>query len=205
LALVVAAGCTAREVGDGDGGGGDTGSTSAATNTEGASLSGVPTSGDDAPATTAVDGSGGGESGPPPPTTCADGSDFAATAELIDSGLGPTGAAVTVLNCTDVEALVQQDCCFGAAYQLERRDADSPRWAPTDPAVACDCKGPVDPLVVEPMGQISFETNPSGLDAEPVCAVGSVEYRYILEIARSDCADCWQSVTTTAFDWYCEG
>jgi hypothetical protein len=63
----------------------------------------------------------------------------------------------------------------------------------------------VDPLVVEPMGQISFETNPSGLDAEPVCAVGSVEYRYILEIARSDCADCWQSVTTTAFDWYCEG
>ena len=197
--LLLALGCTAREVSDG-GGAGDDAETTDATETTGAgggSQSGAAEGGADS-------GDGGGTAAPPP-STCADGSDFAATAELIDTGLGPGGASVTIENCTEVDGLLFQDCCFGAGFHLQRRDDPAEAWRDTSPNVACDCAGPVEPTVIAPGTTLQFETNPSGLDSEPICAVGSLEYRYILRAARSDCDDCWQDVPTTAFGWYCEG
>lgn len=206
VTLAFALGCSARDVSNDDGAA-DDGATTQSTeesSSGGASQSGTAEAGG---VSDGGDVSGGdeGETAAPPPSTCADGSDFAATAELIDTGLGPGGADVTLENCTEIEALLFQDCCFGAAFRLQRRDDPGDPWRDTSPDVACDCEGPVEPTVIAPQATFAFMASPSGLDSESICGVGTLEYRFILRAARSDCEDCWQDVPTTAFGWYCEG
>ncbi len=58
------------------------------------------------------------------PAMCDGGGTYQAIAEVIDEGLGPTGAPVTLHNCTDALAYVRQDCCYGAAFMLEARNTE---------------------------------------------------------------------------------
>ncbi len=201
VAFALGLGCTARDLSGGDDdGAADDGATSESETSaaEAGSQSG------------AVDGGDGGADagGTPPapsPSTCAGGSDFVATADLIDTGSGPAGADVTIQNCTAADAWLFQDCCFGAAFDLQRRDEPAEPWRDAIPDVDCNCEGPGDPIVIGAGETYAFEASPSGLDSEPICAVGDLEYRFVLRATRAECEDCWQEVPTTAFAWYCEG
>lgn len=133
--------------------------------------------------------------------------EYIATAEVLDEGLGPISAPVTILNCLDGPAYVRQDCCYGAAFQLERKDTADGAWRTSSPAVACDCEGFVEPLVIPPSSSIVVDTNPAQYDAEPICEDPYVAiYRWTFVVGpEPDCDDCWQSVPTNEFSWYCEG
>jgi hypothetical protein len=141
------------------------------------------------------------------PAMCESEADYTATAEVLDEGLGPTGAPVTIVNCASTIAYVRQDCCYGAAFQLERKDTADGPWRTSMPALACDCEGFVEPLVIEAGGSIVVETNPAAYDAEPICQDPySAIYRWTFSVGpEPDCTDCWQAVPTNEFSWYCEG
>ena len=132
---------------------------------------------------------------------------YAATAEVLDEGLGPVGAPVTLANCLDATAYVYQDCCYGAAFQLERKDAADAPWRTSLPSFACDCAGPIEPLVIPPHSEIVVDTNPAQFDIEPICQEPySAIYRWTFLVGdEPDCPDCWQDVPTNEFGWYCEG
>ena len=132
---------------------------------------------------------------------------YLATAEVLDEGLGPTGAPVTIDNCTNEVAYVQQDCCHGAAFMLERKDTVEDPWRMSQPSIDCDCEGPVEPLAIEPLSRIVIETQPAAFDAEPLCVEPySAIYRWTFLVAdQPECRDCWQEVPTNEMGWYCEG
>jgi len=145
------------------------------------------------------------------PVDCDGAPDYTATAEVLDEGLGPTGAPVTLTNCSDATAYVYQDCCYGATSQLERKDASDEPWRTSSPSFDCDCSGPLDPLVIEPSASIVVDTNPAMYDSEPICEDPYVAiYRWTFLVGADpdpapDCTDCWESVVTNEFSWYCEG
>lgn len=141
------------------------------------------------------------------PVECDGAPDYTATAEVLDEGLGPTGAPVTIANCSGATAYVYQDCCYGATNRLERKDAVDDPWHTSEPSFECDCSGPIDPLVIEPGTSIVVETNPAEYDSEPICEDPYVAiYRWTFLVGpEPDCAECWQTVPTNEFSWYCEG
>lgn len=181
MTLALALGCTSKGGDEGDGG-----SSGTSTETAGAS---------ETAATTAE------------PATCEGDADYTATAEVLDEGLGPTGAPVTITNCTDATAYVYQDCCYGPLSQLERKDTSDGPWRTSAPSLQCDCTGPLEPLVIEPQASIVVDTNPASFDSEPICEEPYVAiYRWTFLVgAEPDCTDCWQSVQTNEFSWFCEG
>jgi hypothetical protein len=193
-------GCEIKGSGDDDGGD-EASSETTTTETTGGSTT---TSGDETAATAA---SGDGSETTAAPTDCEGSPDYTATAEVLDEGLGPTGAPVTITNCSDAVAYVYQDCCYGAAFQLERKDTADGPWRTSTPSLACDCSGPVDPLVIEPGASTVVETNPASFDSEPICQDPySAIYRWTFLVGpEPDCEACWQSVPTNEFSWYCEG
>jgi hypothetical protein len=141
------------------------------------------------------------------PVNCEGSPDYTATAEVLDEGLGPTGAPVTITNCSGEAAYVYQDCCYGATYQLERKDTADGPWRTSTPSFECDCGGPIEPLVIEPGSSIVVETNPAMFDSEPICQDPySAIYRWTFLVGPDpDCPECWQTVPTNEFSWYCEG
>ncbi len=132
---------------------------------------------------------------------------YLAMAEVLDEGLGPTGAPVTLKNCTETTAYVRQDCCFGAAFFLERKDAPDDPWRMSQPSMDCDCEGFIEPLVIEPGQSMVLETQPASFDAEPLCLDPySAIYRWTFSMgAQADCTECWEDVPTNDMNWYCEG
>lgn len=141
------------------------------------------------------------------PVDCDGAPDYTATADVLDEGLGPIAAPVTIANCGDATAYVYQDCCYGAAFQLERKDASDAPWRTSMPSVACDCAGPLAPLEIAPGTSIAFDTQPSSFDSEPICEDPYFAiYRWTFLVGpEPDCDECWQSVPTNEFSWYCEG
>jgi hypothetical protein len=204
-------GCPGRNLPEGEGGGTSSGSSSGAATEAGSTTSTTTDAssvGSTSPASSS-DGSGAdGSTTTAEPGTCEDAmADYSATAEVIDQGLGPEGATVTIVNCLDELAYVYQDCCYGAAFQLERKNASADPWYPSQPSFVCDCMGPIEPLMIEPLGEIVIETNPAEFDSEPICQEPYFAiYRWIFLVGPEPaCAECWQSVPTNEMDWYCEG
>lgn len=206
VVALVAVGCTTKGGSEGDGasseaGSGETADTGGTGDSGGSGGSGG--SGELETTTTAGETS----ATTSEPAECDGAPDYTATAEVLDEGLGPTGAPVTIANCSGETAYVFQDCCYGATIRLERKDAVDDPWHASKPSFECDCSGPIDPLVIEPGASIVVETNPAEYDSEPICEDPYVAiYRWTFLVGpEPDCDECWQTVPTNEFSWYCEG
>ena len=207
-------GCAGRTAGesegaeDGSGSGADTaGSGSASESQSEGSGSEATTANDSGSGSSDTDSPTGGSPTTGGSTACADPTTtYEVSIEVIDTGLGISGAPATIRNCTDTTAYVRNDCCYGPTYFLERRDSPDDPWMMATAGVACDCMGFVDPLEIEPGEEIEVPTNPPAYDSVPLCDVGIAYYRWTFFVGPDpDDEAAFEALTTDEFSWYCEG